>query len=94
MLRRRPSAAHGLTHFFGNREIVEAGGLLSYSTDFNTVYRRAAEYVDTILKGARPGDLPIEQPSRFQVAVNLKTAKLLGIAIPQSLLARADEVIQ
>lgn len=79
---------------FGNREIVEAGGLLSYTTDFNTVYRRAAEYVDTIFKGAKPGDLPIEQPSRFQFAVNLKTAKSLGIAIPQSLLVRADEVIQ
>ena len=79
---------------FGNKEIVEAGGLLSYTTDFNMVYRRAAEYVDTIFKGAKPGDLPIEQPSRFQFAVNLKTAKSLGIAIPQSLLVRADEVIQ
>lgn len=79
---------------FGNREIVEAGGLLSYTTDFNAVYRRAAEYVDLILKGTKPGDLPIEQPARFQVAINLKTARALNLVVPPALLLRADHVME
>jgi len=73
---------------------VEAGGLLSYAPSFTDLWRRAATYVDKILRGARPADLPIEQPAKFELVVNLKTAKTLGLPIPQPILARADEVIQ
>lgn len=86
--------SHRLPTMFANQQIVEAGGLLSYSTDFNAVYRRAAEYVDRILKGTKAGDLPIEQPTKFQVAINLKTARAIALTIPPSLLARADRVIE
>jgi ABC-type uncharacterized transport system substrate-binding protein len=88
----------GLTHklptMFGPREHVEAGGLLSYSPDRADLYRRAAAYVDKILKGASPADLPVQQATKFEFVINLKTAKALGLAIPPSILARADEVIQ
>ena len=84
---------HKLPSMFGPREHVEAGGLLSYSPDRADLYRRAATYVDKILKGANPADLPVQQATTFYLIVNLKTAKALGLTIPPSLLRRADEVI-
>jgi putative tryptophan/tyrosine transport system substrate-binding protein len=83
-----------LPSVFGNRAIVEAGGLMSYAQNFVENYLRSAVYVDKILKGAKPADLPVEQPTQFDLVVNLKTAKVLGIIIPQSILLRADAVIE
>ena len=85
---------HRLPGIYWDRSYVEAGGLISYSADFTELRRRAAHYVDKILKGAKPGDLPVEQPTKFQLVVNLKTAKALGLAISPTFLARADEVIE
>jgi putative ABC transport system substrate-binding protein len=83
-----------LPSMFQNREFVEAGGLLSYAPSTSANYRRAAFFVDRILKGAKPADLPVEQPTKFELVINLKTAKALAITIPQSVLVRADELIQ
>jgi putative ABC transport system substrate-binding protein len=88
------AARNRLPSMFSFREDVAAGGLMSYGQNLADYYRQAAAYVDKILKGARPGELPIEQPVRFHLAVNRKTAKALGLAIPQELLLRADEVIE
>jgi putative tryptophan/tyrosine transport system substrate-binding protein len=79
---------------FQDRVTVEVGGLMSYGQKFTASYERSATYVDKILKGAKPGDLPVEQPVTLELVVNLKTAKALGLTIPQSILLRADEVIQ
>jgi putative ABC transport system substrate-binding protein len=88
------AAKHKLPTLFENRAFADHGGLMSYGPNFPALHRRAADYVDKILKGAKPGDLPIEQPSRFELVINMKTAKALGITIPRSLIARADDVIQ
>jgi len=79
---------------YGERAFVEAGGLMSYGPNFPDLFRRAAEYIDKILRGAKASDLPVEQPTRFDLVISLTTAKALGIEVPPMLLARADEVIE
>jgi putative ABC transport system substrate-binding protein len=88
------AAAKKLPTVYGYREHVEAGGLISYGVNLNSCFHRAAYYVDKILKGAKPGDLPVEFPTHIELLINLKTAKALSLEIPPTLLARADEVIE
>ena len=87
-------AKHRLPAMYELRSYVEAGGLVSYGADINDIWRRSAVFVDKILKGARPADLPIEQPSEFELVINLKAARALGLTVPQAMLLRAEEVIQ
>lgn len=88
------AAKHRLPAMYPNSEYVEMGGLMSYAADIIAMFRRSATYVDKVLKGAKPADLPVEQPTKFELMINLKTAKQIGLTIPPNLLARADRVIR
>ena len=85
---------HRLPSMFNNRQAVELGGLIGYGANIPELQRKIAGYADKILRGARPADLPVEQPTKFELVINLKTAKALGLTIPPSLLQRADQVIE
>ena len=88
------AARHRLPTVFSDRFNIKSGGLLSYGADTDDLYRRAASYIDRILRDEKPSDLPVQQPTKFELIVNLKTAKALGLEVPPTLLARADEVVE
>jgi putative ABC transport system substrate-binding protein len=88
------AANSGIPTMWGHRQFVDAGGLMSYAVNWYDQLRRAASYVDQILKGAKPGDLPVQQPTKFEFIINLKTAKALGLNLPPTVVALADEVIE
>jgi putative tryptophan/tyrosine transport system substrate-binding protein len=88
------AAQNRLPTMFGEEGLMDAGGLMSYGPDYRDLFRRAAVYVDKILKGAKPSDLPVEQPTKFELVINLKTAKQIGLTTPPNILARADRVIK
>jgi putative ABC transport system substrate-binding protein len=94
MLLAQLALKYRLPGMFGFKENAEAGGLMSYSADILDLYRRSAIYIDKIIKGASPADLPVEQASKFELVINLKTAKALGLNIPAAMIGRADEVIE
>jgi putative ABC transport system substrate-binding protein len=87
-------ARHGLPAIYSDEAMVKSGGLMSYAPDRADIYRRAATYVDRILQGEKPGDLPVQQPTKFQLVINVKTSKALGLTVPDKLLVAADEVIE